>query len=63
MSIEIILCEFGEKRNSAGGAGNILPTNRLEPTYSTFKKYFPNALFTLYTNIQNLTCNNNIKAH
>ena len=60
MSIEIILCEFGEKRNSAGGAANILPTNRLEPTYSTFKKYFPNAFFTVYTNIQNLMSNDNI---
>ena len=60
MSIEIILCEFGEKRNSAGGVAHILPTNRLNPTYKTFKKYFPNALFTVYTNIQNITSNDNI---
>ena len=60
MSIEITLCEFGEKRNSARGVAHILPTNRLNPTYKTFKKYFPNALFTVYTNIQNITSNDNI---
>jgi hypothetical protein len=61
MSIEIILCEFGEKRNSAGGAHNILPTNRLNPTYETFKKYFPNSKFTVYTDIKSLKSSQDIK--
>jgi len=56
MSIEIIFSEFGRKRYSGGwgSANNPLPTQRLEPTYSSVKKYFPDAKIVLYTDTPNL---------
>tara|TARA_B110000285_G_scaffold92956_1_gene106391 strand:- start:8389 stop:9147 length:759 start_codon:yes stop_codon:yes gene_type:complete len=56
MSIEIIFSEFGRKRYSGGwgSANNPLPTQRLEPTYSSVKKYFPDAKIVLYTDTPDL---------
>lgn len=46
MDVEIIFAEFGENRENAGGA-NL--KGRLEPSLSSFRKYFPEARFTVYT--------------
>ena len=48
MEINLVMAEFGRDRVNIGGAqfGN---DHRLNPTYSTFKKYFPDAKITLYT--------------
>ena len=48
ISIEFLFCEFGEKRVNAGGSEFDL-NNRLEPSLSTIKKFFPNAKFTVYS--------------
>lgn len=47
MTIEIILAEFGSSRFNNGDAA--LPTDRLEPSLSSFRKHFPEAQFTVYT--------------
>ena len=48
MTVNLVMAEFGRNRVNIGGAqfGN---EHRLNPTYSTFKKYFPDAKVTLYT--------------
>lgn len=47
MQVEIILAEFGADRQNAGGGS--LPLSRFEPSLSSFRKYFPDAMFTFYT--------------
>lgn len=47
-SIEFLFCEFGETRVNAGGSEFNLK-NRLEPSLSTIKRFFPNAKFTVYS--------------
>lgn len=46
-TIEFILAEFGPDRGNNGDAK--LPTHRLEPSISSFRKHFPEAKFTVYT--------------
>lgn len=46
-SIELIFAEFGESRYNNGDAK--LPLDRLEPSLSSFMKYFPEATATVYT--------------
>lgn len=48
ISIEFLFCEFGENRVNAGGSEFNLK-NRLEPSLSTIRHYFPNAKFTVYS--------------
>ena len=48
ISIEFLFCEFGENRVNAGGSEFDLK-NRLEPSLSTIRHYFPNAKFTVYS--------------
>ncbi|WP_320675015.1 hypothetical protein [Prochlorococcus sp. MIT 1341] len=48
MSIELILSEFGPSRLNAGGA-DLSALSRLNPTLDSFKKIFPDAKVTLYT--------------
>ncbi len=47
-NVEFILAEFGEERINNGGA-SFGELTLVDPTYTTFKKYFPDAKFTLYT--------------
>lgn len=47
ISIEFCFSEFGENRVNAGGAE--FAGNRLDPSLSTLKKYFPNAKYTVYS--------------
>ena len=47
LSIEFCFCEFGEQRVNAGGSE--FTGNRLDPSFSTLKKYFPNAKYTVYS--------------
>lgn len=47
-SIEFLFCEFGEQRVNAGGSEFNLK-NRLEPSLSTIRQFFPNAKFTVYS--------------
>lgn len=46
--IEFIFTEFGKDRINGGGA-NLDSKNRLEPSLSGIKKYFPKAKITVYT--------------
>lgn len=48
ISIEFLFCEFGETRVNAGGSEFNLK-NRLEPSLSTIKRFFPDAKFTVYS--------------
>jgi len=48
--INLILAEFGIARRNCGG-GNLNGFSRLDPTVSTFIKYFPKAKITLYSNV------------
>ena len=48
ISIEFLFCEFGENRVNAGGSEFNLK-NRLEPSLSTIKQFFPKAKFTVYS--------------
>lgn len=48
ISIEFIFTEFGENRVNAGGAA-LSNENRLEPTLSNIKKFFPEASVIVYT--------------
>ena len=48
ITIEFCFSEFGENRVNAGG-NNFSAKPRLDPSLSSFKKYFPNAKFTVYT--------------
>lgn len=48
LSIEFLFAEFGEQRTNAGGT--VFHTgDRLNPSLSSLKKYFPNARYTVYT--------------
>ena len=47
ISIEFCFSEFGENRVNAGGTE--FQGNRLDPSFSTLKKYFPNAKYTVYS--------------
>ena len=47
MNIEIIFSEFGT-RSTANQPKNFTDEFRLDPTYSSVKKFFPNAKITLY---------------
>jgi hypothetical protein len=47
MKIEIVLSEFGQSRGNAGDSD--LPSDRLEPSLSSFLKHFPEATATIYT--------------
>ena len=46
-SIEFCFSEFGETRTNAGG--NHFAGNRLDPSLSTLRKFFPNAKYTVYS--------------
>lgn len=46
-SIELIFAEFGDSRSNAGATP--LPTDRLEPSLSSFRKHFPKAEITVFT--------------
>lgn len=46
-NIEIIFAEFGPNRGDHGGVK--IKNDRLDPSYQTFKKYFPNASIKVYT--------------
>ena len=48
ISIEFCFCEFGENRTNAGG-NELSNQDRLEPSLSSLKKYFPNATYTVYS--------------
>ncbi|MCD9854172.1 hypothetical protein LUD75_05625 [Epilithonimonas sp. JDS] len=48
ISIEFLFCEFGEERVNAGGS-EFNSKNRLEPSLSTIRQFFPNAKFTVYS--------------
>ncbi|WP_379967842.1 hypothetical protein [Epilithonimonas sp. UC225_85] len=48
ISIEFLFCEFGENRVNAGGS-EFNVKNRLEPSLSTIRQFFPNAKFTVYS--------------
>jgi len=47
ISIEFLFSEFGENRVNAGG--NEFKGNRLDPSLSTLKRFFPNAKYTVYS--------------
>lgn len=47
-SVEFFFCEFGEERVNAGG-NTFSQVHRLDPTFSSLKKYFPTAKFIVYT--------------
>ena len=53
MNIEFIFSEFGS-RSTANQPGSFTDEFRLDPTYSSVKKYFPEAKLTLYTDIEEL---------
>lgn len=46
--IEFFFLELGEERVNAGGNDNLGKHNRLDPSYTTLKNYFPNAKFIVY---------------
>lgn len=48
LNIEFCFSEFGEHRVNAGGA-NFTSKNRLDPSLSTLRKYFPKAKYTVYS--------------
>lgn len=48
LKIEFIFSEFNEERVNAGGA-DLSKQNRLDPSFSTLKQYFPDAKFTVYS--------------
>jgi hypothetical protein len=56
MNIEFIFSEFGIRSN-ANQPENFTDVYRLDPTYSSVKKFFPNAQITLYTDIPELAKN------
>lgn len=48
-NIEFFFLEIGEERVNAGGNTDLQNQNRLDPSYSTLKHYFPNAKFIVYS--------------
>ena len=55
MNIEFIFSEFGS-RSTANQSG-FTDEFRLDPTYSSIKKFFPDAKITLYTDMKELARN------
>ena len=53
MNTEFIFSEFG-LRSTANQPNTFTDEHRLDPTYSSVKKYFPEAKLTLYTDIEEL---------
>ena len=53
MNIEFIFSEFG-LRSTANQPDSFTDEYRLDPTYSSVKKFFPEAKLTLYTDIKEL---------
>ena len=53
MNTEFIFSEFGS-RSTANQPNTFTDEHRLDPTYSSVKKYFPEAKLTLYTDIEEL---------
>ena len=53
MNVEFIFSEFGY-RSTANQPGTFTDEYRLDPTYSSVKKFFPEAKLTLYTDIEEL---------
>ena len=58
MDIEFIFSEFGS-RSTANQPDNFTDEFRLDPTYSSIKKFFPNAKITLYTDTKEFADNYN----
>ena len=56
MNIEFIFSEFGS-RSTANQPDSFTDEFRLDPTYSSVKRYFPEAKLTLYTDIKELAKN------
>tara|TARA_R110001592_G_C13145374_1_gene747674 strand:- start:1269 stop:2018 length:750 start_codon:yes stop_codon:yes gene_type:complete len=56
MNIEFIFSEFGS-RSTANQPDSFTDEFRLDPTYSSVKKFFPEAKLTLYTDIKELAKN------
>jgi len=48
--INFIFAEFGADRKNTGGA-DVLSYDRLNPALSEFREYFPNAKYTVYTDL------------
>ena len=48
LDIELIMSEFGTRRRNCGGA-DLAENGRLDPTLGGFRRVFPNATVTLYT--------------
>ena len=53
MNVEFIFSEFG-LRSTANQPDSFTDEHRLDPTYSSVKKFFPEAKLTLYTDIKEL---------
>lgn len=51
ISIEFLFCEFGKERVNAGGS-SFDERNRLEPSLSTIRQFFPDAKFTVYSDFE-----------
>ncbi len=51
LDIEFVFTEFGEKRINGGGS-DLDYSNRLEPSLSGIKKFFPKARITVYTDFE-----------
>lgn len=47
-TVELVMSEFGSARQNAGG-GRLSPLNRLNPTLDCFRRIFPQAKVTLFT--------------
>ena len=51
MKIELVMAEFGSGRTNMGG-NTFEGTQRLDPTLTTFTKYFDDVSLTLYTDTE-----------
>ena len=56
MNLEFVFSEFGS-RSTANQPGSFTDEYRLDPTYSSIKKFFPEAKLTLYTDVPELAKN------
>jgi len=54
MKIELVMSEFGAERQNSGGA-DLRVFHRLNPTLDSFRKVFPGATVTLYTDQDSAT--------
>lgn len=62
VSVEFFFSEFGENRVNAGG-NKFLSKSRLDPSFSSLKKYFPKAKYTVYSDFNvNISGVNTIKS-